>query len=221
MNAMSRPELKESEAACDVIPPLSLPMTVSVFPTAFPSGPAIGTVERTTWEAFACQLLQRRIGAKDGPGFIPATFKPECDGRVRRLTSNLLVRTAIALDCETNKGTGEMPPPFGEAVARIEALGWAAAVYTSHNHTPDAPRYRIVLPLDEEVPHFLPAPEVVAEMLKLRGVVDESKLGAWSLFYFPSAAPGEEARHAAEVIAGQPISGACDARARGCPDGSP
>ena len=50
----------------------------------------------------------RREGEKDGPNFVPPRFTLEPDGRhVRRLKRNLIARTAVALDCETNKKTGE------------------------------------------------------------------------------------------------------------------
>jgi hypothetical protein len=186
----------------------TLPLTISLFTTAFPDGPAFGVTECMAWGAFAALFRRRRQGRKDGPNFVPATFKLEHDGRVRRLKDNLLARTAVALDCETNKKTGEVPPPFAVAVARIERQGWAAIVYTSHNHTPMAPRYRVVLPLSEEIATNLPVVEVVADCLRLRGALDESKIGASSVFYFPSAAPGRLAHHESVVMDGLPINAA-------------
>jgi hypothetical protein len=154
------------------------------------------------------RLRQRRQGRKDGPNFVPATFKPEPDGRVRRLKENLLARTAVALDCETNKKTGEVPPPVAVVVARIEGQGWAAMVYTSHNHALGAPRYRIVLQLSEEIATNLPAVEVIADRLGLLGVLDRRKIGASSLFYFPSTPPGHLAHHEAVAVDGAPIEAA-------------
>jgi len=48
----------------------NLPLVVSLFPTAFPTGPAYGIAERTTWSAFAARFRERREGEKDGPSFI-------------------------------------------------------------------------------------------------------------------------------------------------------
>ena len=90
------------------------------------------------------------------------------------------------LDCETNKGTGEVPPSFADAVAQIKAMGLAAAVYTSHNHTPAAPRYRIVLPLSGEIAPYLPVVEVIADQLGLAWRAGSEQAGASSLFYLPS-----------------------------------
>ncbi len=186
----------------------NIPFSVSRFTTAFPDGPAYGIEEATTWPAFTALIRRRRQGKKDGPNFIPATFRPEPNGQVRRLAVKLVMRTAIALDIETSELTGEVPPPLAEAAARIKAQGWTAAVYTSHNHTPAAPRYRIVLPLSAEIAPELPAVEVVAELLGMRGVLDESKIGAASLFYLPSADPEHVAHHETRVIDGTPIDAA-------------
>ena len=186
-----------------------LPLVVSWFPTAMPDGPAIGDPERTTWRAFADVFWWRREGVKDGPNFVLATFALERNARhVRRLKENLLARTAIALDCETNKKTGEVPPSLSEVVARINAHRWAGVVYTSHSHTAAAPRYRIVLPLSEAIETGLPAPEVVADQLELLGVLDRSKIGASSLFYLPSCAPDQSDHHDTQVIDGGPIDAA-------------
>jgi len=181
-------------------------LTISWFPTGMPQGPAIGDPECTTWGNFAAVFGGRREGEKDGPNFVPARFKLEPDGKhVRRLARNLIARTAIAMDCETNKKTGEMPPAFSDAIARVRNAGWGAIVYTSHNHAAAAPRYRIVLPLAEEIDHELPAIEVVADRLQLAGVLDTSKVGGASVFYMPSCNVGELDNHHSEVIDGYPI----------------
>ena len=182
------------------------PLAVCWFPTAMPNGPAIGDPELTTWGEFCSIFWWRREGDKDGPNFIPATFSLEADGRhVRRLKRNLLSRTAIALDCESNKETGELPPELGELEERIRNTGRAALVYTSHSHTKEAPRYRIVLPLSKPIATDIPAVELVADDLHLLGVLDRSKTGASSLFYLPSAAPGHLDKHEIRVIDGHPV----------------
>lgn len=185
------------------------PLVISWFPTGTPRGPAIGDPERTTWGAFASVFLWRREGGKDGPCFIPARFIHEPDRRhVRRLGANLAARTAVALDCETHKVTREIPPPLADAVQRIRKRGWAAIVYTSHNHKQEAPRYRIVLPLAEELDHELPAPEVVAATLELSGVTDTSKYAPASLFYLPSTESEELDHHETVAIDGDAIDAA-------------
>jgi hypothetical protein len=183
-----------------------LPLVISWFPTAMPAGPAIGDPERTTWGAFCGVFRFRREGGKDGPCFVPARFTLEPDKRhVRRLAGNLIARTAVALDVETNKATGEIPPDGGQVMERIKATGKAALSYTSHNHTAAAPRYRIVLPLSQEIDADLPAAEVIADRLQLTGVIDRSKLSAAVAFYLPSAAYGSLGIHDMVAIGGDPI----------------
>ena len=185
----------------------NLPLTISWFDTAAPNGPACGDPECMTWGEFCGVFRWRREGEKDGPNFVGARFMLESDGRrVRRKQKNLLARTLVALDCEINKETSEAPAPVSEVVGRIQSQSWAAVVYTSHSHTPEAPRYRIVLPLSEEIAIDLPAVEVIAGELELLGALDHSKVGAWSLFYLPSAPPGQLDIHETVVVEGDPIS---------------
>jgi putative DNA primase/helicase len=141
-----------------------LPLKVSQFPKKTVT---FGETCETTWADFTSQLSHRRQGAKDGPAFVTATFRPEPDGRVRRRSANLISRTAIALDIETNTKTGEVPPPVEEAADHVRRQGWTAVLYTSHSHTPDRPRYRIVLPLSREIDPTLPSVEVIADRLGL------------------------------------------------------
>ncbi len=185
-----------------------LALTISWFLTGMPRGPAIGDPERTTWENF-CGVVssyRRENDKKDGVNFIAARFQPEPDGKhVRRLGRNLIARTAIALDIEANKKTGEDPPDFAEAVARVRQSGWAGIAYTSHSHSLFNTRYRLVLPLSEEIDPELPAVELIAGHLLLHGVFDQSKRGASSIFYLPSCPPGLLYLHEVAVIDGAPI----------------
>lgn len=196
-------------AQCSPMTAHDIPLVIAWFPTAFPKGPAYGDQQLTTWGNFARGLLRRREGDKDGPNFVPARFNLEADGRhVRRLGANLAARTAVALDVETNKVTGEIPLRFNQTVERIRNRGWAAVVYTSHSHRPEAPRYRIVVPLTEEIDHELPAPEIVADQLGVAGVLDRSKITPASLFYLPSTASEELDHHETVTIDGDAIDAA-------------
>ena len=187
----------------------NLRLAICWFETAEPKGPAFGDPENTTWGAFTDVFSWRREGEKDGPNFIPSRFRLEADGRqVRRLKRNLLARTAIALDIETTGTTGEVPPTLGEAMARAHALGFAALGYTSHNHRLENIRYRLVFPMSAEIALEIPAPEIIAQRLGLRGALDESKIGAASLFYLPSCPYGALDLHQTIVIHGEPIDAA-------------
>ncbi len=106
---------------------------------------------------------------------------------------------------ETNKKTGEVPPLPAVAAGRLQALALAGIVYTSHSHHPtDDIRYRLILPLEAEVPPDLPAPDIVAEKLGLSGVLDRSKINAAALFYLPSCPYGALDLHQTIVLPGRP-----------------
>jgi hypothetical protein len=170
--------------------------------------PAYGDPETMTWQHFTEVFWLRRIGLKDGSAFVPSRFIPEPGSRqVRRKAKNVAARTLVALDLEPDKETGEIPSAPEDALARAEQEGLAALVYTSHSHTPDMPRYRIVLPLSADIPPEIPAPLIVARWLALDGVLDRSKLGASSLFYAPSATD-EDAPHYCATCAGKPLDAA-------------
>lgn len=68
----------------------------------------------------------------------------------KRHDNNVLHRTLLTLDVE--QGTSNEVPPSPEDVAeRLKALGGAGWIYTSISHTPNAPRYRVVLPLGKHI----------------------------------------------------------------------
>lgn len=206
-----------------------LPLTVSTFARGKEDGPAYGRHWHTTWGEFSATLQRRREGEKDGPCFAGATFTEqpvgssdvaalpdggfyvEPDGdpdleKIRRLKANVTARTVIALDIETNKKTGELPPPLPETIGLAQGRGWACVGYTSHNHQPDRDtRYRLILPITTALEGDPPAPKVVADRLGLLGVLDTSKIGAGSLFYFPSAPPGRMDQHQAITVDGAPL----------------
>ena len=62
--------------------------------------------------------------------------------------------------------------------------------------------------MPEEIAPELPAPEVIADRLQLRGVLDESKIGAASLFYLPSMPHDGPDHHETVVVEGAPIDAA-------------
>ena len=123
--------------------------------------PALGTPETLAWTDLVSIIADnRRIGEKDGCDLIPVRFERE-SGRprvVRRKAVNARARTAIVLDIEENKATGELPPdPVTDSVHRLNALQLASVVWTTHSHTAERPRYRVMVPLDSEIAPDLPA----------------------------------------------------------------
>ncbi len=174
--------------------------------------PAPGTPETLGWEDLASIIVHnRRVGEKDGPNLIPIRF--ECEpGKprvVRRKAANARARTAIALDIEENKATGELPPIVGDIVHRLQTLALATVVWTTHNHVPGRPRYRVLVPLSREIAPDLPAVEILAQRLSLDAVFDRSKRRPASLFFLPSAASSDDLdHHEAHAVAGEPYDAA-------------
>jgi hypothetical protein len=184
-----------------------LRLSIAWFETAKPNGPALGNSETTTWSNFASIFATwRREGEKGGLNFVPSRFEMEADGRhVRRQLANVIARTAVALDIETNGKTGEVPPPPEVAAARVQALGHAAVLYTSHNHEKAALRYRIILLLDQEIEPDITAPVFAAKSLdlgrRLRQVQNQQCGAVLSAFMSYGALD----RHQTIVILGEPV----------------
>ncbi len=155
------------------------------------------------WETVAQRLCVHREGDKDGPAIAAATFSGT------RSRANLIARTLVALDIETNKMTGAVPPDPQVIVDLLTQKRLASVLWTTHSHTPAAPRYRVVMPLSApldcaelgEADPFIAA--TAAAQLGLCDVCDTSKYGASSLFYLARHVPG--ATFQAHVVEGEPI----------------
>ena len=190
-----------------------LRLTVAWFNRAILEGrPAIGVQTRTTWGRVVVRISgpRRERDDKDGPCFVPGCLAPYYSGddkHVRRQRRFVQARTLIALDIETHKTTGEVPPSPSEAAQCLQAHGLAGVVYTSHSHTRADNRYRVVMPLSAEIPfdHELPVAEIMAERLGLAGTLDTSKIFGESAFYLPSCPVGSLAQHQCIVADGDPI----------------
>lgn len=174
-----------------------------------------GQRANTTWQQLVDRLGRHDEGTKDGPALTCATFNyvdPYTEHGRGRGNSTLATRSLIALDIETNKDTGVVPPPPDAFPDLLRAKGLAAAIWTTHSHTPDEPRWRAVFPLSRPIdltdpdnfaldPYLAPT---VAAQLELVDVVDRSKFGAASLMFLPRHPPGTSIHYTAHT-AGQPI----------------
>jgi len=138
------------------------------------------------WPRVAMRLAMPSVGSKDGTAISCGLFAGT------RSTDNLVARSAIALDVETSKATGEVPPNPERVAKRLADLGIESVIWTTYSHTTAEPRYRVIVPIERPVmldeTHFLldnwfaPA---VARALDIEGVCDRTKFGAASLFYLP------------------------------------
>lgn len=162
----------------------------------------------STWQALAQRLDRHEEGEKDGLALCCASFRRDVlPGHGIRGNANLLSRSLIALDIETSRDTGEVPPPLDAVADFLAVRRLSAVLWTTHSHTEAEPRYRVVMPLGgafplpDDVDPFLPA--IVAAQCELTGVADRSKFGASSLFYLPRHRPG--APFASRIVEGNPI----------------
>lgn len=156
--------------------------------------------------------LKHEAGEKDGRAISAGLF------RGTRGNDNVAARGRIILDIESNKKTGEIPPRPEEASQRITEIGWNAAIYTSHSHTTDLPRYRVILEIDAPVYYSsekeqhaidlavdLHAVNAVASRLGLDGVLDTTKRGPASLFFLPRCPAERLSESRVLITAGKPI----------------
>lgn len=156
------------------------------------------------WAQIAERCTRHEIGPKDGPAICAGVFSGT------RLNANLVGRTLVGLDIETSSTTGEVPVPVDAMVDYLTARRVQCVVWTTHSHTTEKPRYRVLLPLEAPIPY---QPDIdpyisaaVAAELRCIGVCDQSKYGAASLFYLPRHPP--HAEHKAVSIAGLLMSNA-------------
>jgi Protein of unknown function (DUF3987) len=175
-------------------------------------------VSRTPdWGDLALSLTHL-VGPKDGLAFACGTFTDN-----RRATKMALSRTMIGLDIERIKITqtgelGPQPPSVEVLKERVEASGFAAAIYTTYSHTPEAPRCRVIIPLDR--PMFFPDGEdrplalecdkefaaILADELGLSQCVDASKFGISSIFFVPRCSEENLKFAQIELVEGEAIN---------------
>lgn len=142
----------------------------------------------TTWPQLVTRLSRHDEGTKDGLALTCATFEGP------RGNNTLIARSLIALDVETNKDTGEVPPPPDTFPDLLRAKRLTAAIWSTHSHTPEEPRWRAILPLSAPI-QLASDPEAlaldpfltatVAAQLGVVDVCDRSKFGAASLMFLP------------------------------------
>ncbi len=85
------------------------------------------------------KMSKREQGAiKDVGGFVAGKLK---EGR--RLDENVITRSMITLDADY------APVDLWDDIELL--FGYAAAMYSTHSHSEDHPRYRLIIPLKREV----------------------------------------------------------------------
>lgn len=135
------------------------------------------TVHRTdeTYADYISFTKDKQDEKKDVGGFVAGHI---LNGR--RKNGNILFRTCVTLDVDF--GTADLWDDF------TFNFDYAAALYTTHKHSPETPRYRVVLPLDREVM----ADEYEAIARRIAGwldidIFDPTTFQPARLMYWPSA----------------------------------
>lgn len=112
---------------------------------------------------------------KDTGGTIPAKFS----GRKRK-RSEIETRSAVTLDADHCTG---------ETLAAIECAlaGRAYIIHSTHKHTPESPRYRVILPLQRDVSaeEYAPIARKIAERIGIQ-YFDKTTYEPERLMYWPS-----------------------------------
>jgi len=101
----------------------------------------LSTARRTgeTVLQYQAMTVEERSAAKDVGGFVGGRLRGE-----RRKAEAVLGRQIMVLDADY------APADFKDAVCGW-AVPWACCAHTTHSHTPEKPRYRLILPLTREV----------------------------------------------------------------------
>ena len=118
---------------------------------------------------------QEKGRIKDVGGFVGGKVK---DGR--RKAGNIESRSLVTLDIDF--GTADTPDTVRKALD-----GYAWCLYSTHSHTPEHPRYRIVVPLDgpASAEEYVPIARRIAERIGL-GLFDPTSYEPHRLMYWPS-----------------------------------
>ena len=136
------------------------------------------TVKRTgeTVEAYKTMTREQRGAVKDIGGFVGGTLRGD-----RRKASEVLTRSLVTLDIDY--GTPNVPDIVADMLC-----GTAWCLYTTHSHTPQTPRYRLVIPLSREVSadEYTPIALRIADDIGLT-LFDQSTYEPSRLMYWPSA----------------------------------
>lgn len=127
---------------------------------------------------------------KDVGGYVAGTLNG-----TRRKASAVTGRDVITLDLDS------IPNGQTDSVcARVEALGCGYCIYSTRKHRPDAPRLRVLLPLDRTctADEYEPLARKMAEIIGME-LADPSTFEASRLMYWPSCcADGEYVYYAAD-----------------------
>lgn len=114
---------------------------------------------------------------KDVGGYVAGTLNGP-----RRKAGAVTGRDVLTLDLDSIPAGGT-----DDVVRRVEALGCGYCIYSTRKHRPDAPRLRVLLPLDRTctADEYEPCARRMADMIGME-LADPSTFEASRLMYWPS-----------------------------------
>lgn len=130
-----------------------------------------------TMEEYLALNKSRQDDLKDVGGFVAGSLTGP-----RRKAGTVAGRDVLTLDLDN------IPNGGAEAVcSRVEALGCGYCIYSTRKHRPDAPRLRVLLPLDRTVSadEYEPCARRMAAMIGME-LADPTTFEASRLMYWPS-----------------------------------
>lgn len=136
------------------------------------------TANKCSWRALCSNLSRVNVGQKDGPGWVAAEIP---DGP--RKSERVLSVSLLVFDID-NKDHTIFDIDLQE---RILFNGYRAAIHSTYNHTPDKPRFRLILDISEPI-----CPENhkalllnVAQDMGISDFIDKACVDSARYFYLP------------------------------------
>jgi hypothetical protein len=133
---------------------------------------------KCSWRALCSNLSRVNVGSKDGSGWIAAEIP---DGP--RRNENVISVSLLVFDIDNKHHT----ITHGELKKRILSNGYRAAIHSTYNHTPDNPRFRLILDISEPI-----CPENhkalllhVAQNMGISDFIDKACVDSARYFYLP------------------------------------
>lgn len=140
----------------------------------------VGESGEIEWSDLVAELSTRRDfrGDREHPGWSPARLDP-----VERAAANVRAVSALCLDYDAGSTLDAAAGRWG---------GLAGLLHTTRKHTPDAPRFRVVLPLSRTVSAFEFAALWRRVNATVGGVIDQAPKDASRFWYLPGCPPDAE-----------------------------
>ncbi len=164
-----------------------------------------------SWDTLCRNLSQAHTGSKDGRGWMPADIDAgqRKGDRVRSISVLVLdieARCTTGAD-DQKQPVGPEPPSVDAMVERLGQSGYSSHLHTTHGHTPEHPRYRLVFEISRQLlPNELRNfGEAVAMRLGLSDCYDRGALEPARLYYLPRCPVERIGLFRAVTVVGAPI----------------